>query len=41
MLATIYHELLQQRELDVQITNAVCRLVEIPSVSVVDHFSIA
>ena len=39
MLATIYHELLQQRELDVQITNEVYRLVEIPSVSVVDHFS--
>ncbi|CAO3680677.1 unnamed protein product [Rhizopus stolonifer] len=39
MLVTIYHELLQQRELDVQITNEVCRLVEIPSVSVADHFS--
>ncbi|RCH89981.1 hypothetical protein CU098_009815 [Rhizopus stolonifer] len=38
MLATIYHESLQQRELDTQITNEVCRLVEIPSVSVVDHF---
>ncbi|KAI9361397.1 hypothetical protein BD770DRAFT_317648 [Pilaira anomala] len=38
MLATICHELLQQRELDVQIINEVCGLSKLPSVTVVDHF---
>ncbi|KAL9540857.1 hypothetical protein MBANPS3_009446 [Mucor bainieri] len=38
LLATMYHELLQQRELDAQINDEVCGLVELPSVSVVNHF---
>ncbi|KAI9262805.1 hypothetical protein EDC94DRAFT_560959 [Helicostylum pulchrum] len=38
MLATIYHELLEQRKLDVQIINEVCGLAMLPSVTVVDHF---
>lgn len=38
MLATIYHELLEQRKLDIQITNEVCGLVKLPSKSVIDHF---
>ncbi|KAI7879532.1 uncharacterized protein EV154DRAFT_52000 [Mucor mucedo] len=39
MLATIYHELLEQRELNAQIVNEVCGLTKLPSVTVVDHFS--
>lgn len=38
MLATIYHELLEQRKLDAQIINEVCGLAMLPSVTVVDHF---